>query len=324
MDKLIANGWQIFLAISTVIGFISAILGFKSSFETKKENKRLKFMLDNLDQSITLKDKTLAIKEKDDEISKKNEELNEIPLSARKMVLEGTIGYEMTLLSESYGRLKRLQSQLNDLGEKTDTRNSLLADVAKEIEPTYSLKRSQNTLTTLFLFVSVITSLLSIYLPGIFIRQLMLLLQVIIGGRIVFIGLRSNYSRDEIRSIATKTCLIASAVSLALMIALTGLFSFLEGDLWLFILIIYPLTFIHFATMFASFVYSKLSKFKIWGLIIFGIILLSMSLLFLFGVTFINLVNTILLLSIFVAIMADIVLMIFYSLRLFGKTNEKA
>lgn len=207
-DFFTSNLWLVISSILTVLGATGTIVGFYQNSKSRKSLREYTYLFKIAGQHIDLENKENTIKNYNKQISEMRKTLqNQIPKEAEKIALQGILKNEIQALSNTYTKVKSLQSQIEDINTEETNNQELLEEVRKTIEPTYSYNRSNNFFNSLFFIVSIISSFLSMILPHNLYSlavSVILCFQLYFGIRLLKNYIKNNYNKKELMPIKQK------------------------------------------------------------------------------------------------------------------------
>ena len=217
---------NILMSVLTILGFLGTALGLIQNHKNKTELGKYEYLFNIASQNMDLEDKSKIIDDYQTQINHMQIEIEErIPIEAKRIALNEMLSSELSELSTTYSKVKSLQDQLVEIGEKSNSDNRLINDVISTIEPSYTQNRSNNLFNMIFYSVSLFSSILSFVLPGDiyqFIAIIIAIFQFAFIVKMVSSYIKYNYSKDEIFDYLRKSLLFASIFSL--IISLFALF----------------------------------------------------------------------------------------------------
>ena len=219
IDWLSWSGW-----IIGAIGLVITIIQIRQSKKEKKSREREreaeKFLFKIAEQHIDKNIKTEEIESLDKKLNDMKEAIQEeIPKEAQRIALKNIIDNETQTISESYTKLVAMKEKLHELtGEGDIGDDGLINSVYKEISPTYSQHRNQQTFSNIFIIISVLSSLISVLIPYEYSRYVLFVvmaIQLALAILQIKVYINNNYSKKD-RYNLTCFCLPLAACILAL------------------------------------------------------------------------------------------------------------
>lgn len=217
------SGWLVGV-VSFIITITQIFIAKKEKKKSHKEKEAVKMLLKIAEQHIEKDDKTEELQKLDEKLTEMKHSIQEeIPKEAIKIALRSMIQNEIQVMSDSYNRLVTMKEKLQSVSQEDVTNNAIFKDVYKQIAPTYTQGRMQQTFSNMFIVISVVSSLVSMVLPYEYVRPLLaivMIIQLSITLQQVRLYLDNNYRLKEKKGLLGFSLLSCSLILLIFSIAL--------------------------------------------------------------------------------------------------------
>jgi hypothetical protein len=190
-EFLTKNTWSV--SFLTIFGFLSALIGtwlsissYREGQKTKKVYERLFEIAErNIDETTTEEEIEQKRKQADEMseriISLQNQIKRDLPLEARRAVLQDRLNSSVETLTRYYQDIKLIREQLDHLGASLQIPEDLLREIESEIQPKFLLKERISSLQTGLTIITGAAATAPIFLPypmSEWVRNLLLIISI--------------------------------------------------------------------------------------------------------------------------------------------------
>jgi hypothetical protein len=190
-EFLTKNTWAV--AFLAIFGFLSAFIGTwlsVASYRDGQKNKKIYEKLfeiaeKNIDKTTTEEEIEQKRKQADEMsgkiISLQNQIKRDIPIEARRAVLQDRLNSSVEVLTRYYEDIKSIRMQLDHLGASLQIPEDLLQQIESEIQPKFLIKERISSVQTGLTIITGLAAIAPVFVPypmSEWVRNLLLMISI--------------------------------------------------------------------------------------------------------------------------------------------------